>query len=81
MHLRAPVDGTQLPAATVGIIDRLVAAKSRTREMGSGPRIPALDRLIAAEIAAAAGAASKMLDRPPSDLAAADRLFRRLIRA
>ena len=62
-------------------LDRLVAAKSRTREMGSGPRIPALDGLIAAETAAAAGAASEMPGRPPSDLEAADRLFRRLIPA
>jgi hypothetical protein len=52
----------------------------RTREMGSGPRIPVLDRLIAAEIADAAGSASEMPGRPPSDLEAADRLFRRLIR-
>ncbi len=48
--------------------------------MGSGPRIPALDRLIAAEIAAAAESASEMPGRPPFELAAADRLFRRLIR-
>lgn len=80
MHLQALIDGTDLPAAIVRIIDRLVAAKSHTREMGSGPRIPALDRLIAAEIAAAAGSASEMPGRPPSDLETADRLFRRLIR-
>jgi hypothetical protein len=49
--------------------------------MGSGPRIPALDRLIAAEIAAAAGSASAMPGRPTADLEAANRLFRRLIRA
>jgi uncharacterized protein len=81
MHLQALIDGADLPPATVRVIDRLVAAKSQTREMGSGPRIPALDRLIAAEIAAAAGTASEMPGRPPSDLEAADRLFRRLIRA
>ena len=81
MHLQALLDGTGLPAATVRTIDRLVAAKGRTREMGSGPRIPALDRLIAAEIAAAAGSATEMPGRPPADLEAADRLFRRLIRA
>jgi uncharacterized protein len=81
MHLQALIDGTDLPAAAVSVIDRLVEAKGRTREMGSGPRIPALDRLIAAEIAAAAGVASDMPGRPPSDLETADRLFRRLIRA
>lgn len=80
MHLQALIDGTDLPAATVRVIDRLMAAKSRTREMGSGPRIPTLDRLIATETAAAAGAASEMPGRPPSDQEAADRLFRRLLR-
>ena len=59
------IEGTDLPAATVRTIDRLVAAKSQTREMGSGPRISALDRLIAAEIAAAAGSAYEMPGRPP----------------
>jgi predicted nucleotidyltransferase len=81
MHLAALIDGTDLPAATVRVIDRLVAAKSRTREMGTGRRIPALDRLIASEIADAAGAASAMPGRAASDVAAADRLFRRLIDA
>ena len=80
MHLQALIGGTDLPATTVRIIDRLVAAKNQTREMGSGPRIPALDRLIAAEIAAAARSASAMPSRPPSDLEAADQLFRQLIR-
>jgi predicted nucleotidyltransferase len=80
MHLQALVDGTDLPAATVTVIGRLVAAKSRTREMGTGPRIPALDRLIAAEIAAAAGSAGDAPGRPPADLEAADQLFRHLIR-
>ncbi|HEV8391510.1 MAG TPA: nucleotidyltransferase domain-containing protein [Dongiaceae bacterium] len=81
MHLQALIDGTDLPAMTVKIIDRLVAAKSRTREMGLGRRIPALDRLIAAEIAGAAGSATEMPGRPLSDLETADSLFRRLIRA
>ena len=81
MHLQALIDGTELPAATVRIIDRLVAAKSQTRELGSGPRVPALDRLIAAEIAAAAQSVAEMPGRRPSELETADRLFRRLIRA
>jgi uncharacterized protein len=79
MHLQALVDGADLPAATIKVIERLVAAKSRTRELGSGPRIPALDRLIAAEIAAA-GSVGEAGGRPAADLEAADRLFRRLIR-
>jgi predicted nucleotidyltransferase len=80
MDLHGLLAGTDLPPATVGRIDALVAAKSRTREMGSGSRIPALDRLIAAEIAHAASSAGQAPKRLPADLAAADRLFRRLIR-
>jgi uncharacterized protein len=79
MHLKALIDGRDLPVATIKVIERLVAAKSRTRELGSGPRIPALDRLIAAEIAAA-GSVGEADGRPAADLEAADRLFRRLIR-
>ena len=81
MNLQALMEGTDLPAATIKVIAQLVAAKSRTRELGSGPRIPALDRLIAAEIASAAGSVADAPGRPATDLAAADRLFRRLIRA
>lgn len=80
MHLQALIDGTDLPAATVRIIDLLVAAKSQTREGDAGSRIPALDQLIAEEIETAAGSATKMTGRPSSDLEAADRLFRSLIR-
>lgn len=80
MHLQALIAGADLPAATVRTIDTLVAAKSRTRKMGSGARIPVLDRLIAAEIAHAEESSAQAPKRPPTDLAAADRLFRRLIR-
>lgn len=80
MHLQALIEGTGLPAGTIRIINRLVAAKSRTRELGSGPRIPVLDRLIAAEIGAAAGSAGEMAGRTAADLEEADRLFRRLVR-
>jgi hypothetical protein len=39
----------------------------------------AVDRLVAAEIAAAAAAACDAPGRPPAELAASDRLFRSLI--
>jgi predicted nucleotidyltransferase len=80
MQLQALIAGTDLPAAVARTIDTLVATKSRTRETGSGARIPALDRLIAAEIAHAAELAAHAPKRTPADLDAADRLFRRLIR-
>jgi predicted nucleotidyltransferase len=79
MHLQALIGGTDLPAATITIIEQLVAAKSQTREMGFGPRIPVLDRLIAAEIGTATEAAREAPSRPLADMEAADRLFRRLI--
>ena len=79
MHLQALIGGTDLPAATITIIEQLVAAKSQTREMGFGPRIPVLDRLIAAEIGTATEAAREAPSRPSADMEAADRLFRRLI--
>jgi uncharacterized protein len=80
MHLQALIDGTGLPSATVKSIERLVAAKGQTREMGSGPRIAVLDRLIAAEIAAAAESIEEAPRRQSADLDAADRLFRSLVR-
>ncbi len=81
MHLHELVAKTALPAATMRIIESLVAAKSRSREMGSGPRIPALDRLIAEEIAHAIGSGGDAPKRPPADVIAADRLFRCIIGA
>lgn len=79
MQLQALVAGTDLPSATVRTIDRLVNIKRATREMGSGPRIPVLDRLIAAEIAASAKLIAGAPERSASDIGAADRLFRSLI--
>lgn len=80
MQLQALMASVGLPAATIATIERLVEAKSRTREMGSGLRIPILDRLISAEIAAAAKFVDGAPKRPDSEVKAADRLFRRLIR-
>jgi len=45
MHLQALMAAVDLPPATSRTIEALVTAKSRTREMGTGPRIPVLDRL------------------------------------
>lgn len=81
MNLQALMEGTNLPAATIKVIAHLVAAKSRTRELGSGPHVPVLDRLIAAEIASAGASVAGAPGRPATDLEAADRLFRRLVRA
>lgn len=80
MHLSALLADADLPTATLGKIEALVAAKRQTREMGSGKRIPALDRLIAAEITeATATIATTAPKRGAAELAAADRLFRRLL--
>lgn len=81
MHMAALLAAADLPPATLGKIEGLVAAKRQTREMGSGRRIPVLDRLIAAEIdKASATIAATEPRRAPAEIAAADGLFRHLLR-
>lgn len=81
MHLTALMDETDLPATTRRRIDRLVDVKRHTREMGSGRPIPLLDRLIAGEISWATAHGADVPKRGADEVAAADRLFRRLIGA
>ncbi len=81
MQLQALMASTDLADAVSQTIDRLVETKRRTREMGSGPRIAVLDRLIRTEVAAAAKLIAGAPERSADDRAAADRLFRSLIRA
>jgi hypothetical protein len=79
MNLAELRAGLDLPAELSALLDNLLARKAATRELGEGPRLPALDRLIEAEIAAAE---RTLLDiaPPPLDLqAAADALFRDLV--
>ena len=80
MRLQHLMAATDLPTATAATIERLVEMKSRAREMGTGSPIPVLDRLVASEIAAAAKFVENEPTRSASDVRAADRLFRRLIR-
>lgn len=81
MQLQALMASTELAETASRTIDRLVEIKRKTREMGSGPRIAVLDRLITAETTAAAKLIESAPERSTGDIAAADRLFRRLIRA
>jgi predicted nucleotidyltransferase len=76
-RLRAGVD---LPAAAAAEIDRLLAAKQRTRELGEGPRFRALDDFMLGEFALAeASAEQPHVDAKTVDAATA--LFRALVRA
>ena len=81
MQLQALMTSTELGETVTRTIDRLVETKRKTREMGSGQRIAVLDRLITTETAAAAKLIEGAPERSASDSAAADRLFRSLIRA
>lgn len=60
MDLPGLLAGVTLGAAERGELDRLLALKARSAEIGFGPRLPRLDRLIAGELDAAPR-------RPPDD--------------
>ncbi len=75
-ELRAGLD---LPAALSDFLDELLARKARTRELGDGPRLPLLDHLIEAEIAAAEATLTELSAPPPDLCAAADALFRDMV--
>jgi len=71
--------GVALSSAVAAEIDRLLAAKQRTRELGDGPRFAALDDFMLAEFALA----EATTERPRVDaetVAAATGLFRALVR-
>lgn len=79
MNLGALRDGLDLPAELSELLDELLARKVATRELGEGPRLPALDRLIEAEIAATEAGLLDIAAPPPDLQEAADRLFRDLV--
>lgn len=72
--------GCALPADTDAVLDDLIARKRRTKELGDGPRIPALDRFVAATFADAR-ADPRPRRRPVEGLVErADEVFRDLVR-
>lgn len=78
MNLQALCAGVELDAATEAEIAHLLDLKARSREMGAGPRIPVLDRLIATEFD---WARRQPASRPDTDLRAeAEALFRGIVR-
>jgi predicted nucleotidyltransferase len=79
MDMDGLIAGVRLPRAVPAEIDRLLAAKQRTREMGEGPRFSALDAFMLEEFAAAEAST----ERPKvgaGTVAAATALFRKLVR-
>ena len=71
--------GLALAPALDGLLDALLARKAATRELGEGPRLPEVDRLIEAEIAATEQVLLEIAAPPPDLQEAADRLFRELV--
>ncbi|MCB9948002.1 MAG: nucleotidyltransferase domain-containing protein [Rhodospirillaceae bacterium] len=77
MNIQAMSHGLDLDAETVDAIARLLALKRAAREMGVGPRMPGLDRLVQDEFAWARQAS---LPEGRRDLRAeANGLFRRIV--
>lgn len=72
--------GTDLPADVAVAIDRLLAAKAATKELGEGDRIPMIDKLIESEFAAASADALPPEPIDPRLAGEADDLFRALVR-
>ena len=77
MNLQALMNASDLPATIVSMINELVEAKSRTRELGNARRLPELNRLIADELGRAAELPARL--PLPDDLASANRLFLELV--
>lgn len=72
--------GTDLPPDVAQSIDRLLAAKAATKELGEGERIPTIDALIESEFAAARANALPLDPVDPRLAREADDLFRVLVR-
>ncbi len=79
MDMARLLAGVRLARAVAGEIDALLAAKRRTRELGEGPRLAALDDFMLGEFARAEAST----ERPKVEqetVAAATALFRKLVR-
>lgn len=79
MNLAQLRAGLDLPEALSAILDELLARKAVTRELGEGPRLPTLDALIEAEIAAAQTGLDGIAALAPDLTAAADALLQQLV--
>jgi hypothetical protein len=79
MNLQDLVSASDLPEALVEIIQDLVEAKSRTRELGNARRAPELDKLIRDELSRAAELPERLSSA--NDRAAADQFFLDLVNA
>ena len=71
--------GTDLPPDVAQAIDRLLAAKAATKELGEGERIPTIDALIESEFIAASAEALPPDPVDPHLAREADDLFRNLV--
>ena len=77
MNLQTLIDGLDLDAGTTAKIAEMLEQKSRSRELGNGPRIDEVDELIAAEFDLARNAEPEA--KQPDHRAEADQLFRDII--
>ncbi len=80
MAFQALRDGTVLPDAVEVFLDTLLAKKSKTKEMGNGPRVSMLDELIQQELAWAETAAKGPSIKQPALLDNANTVFRQILK-
>ena len=79
MSLAELLAGVRLPSEVGAFVEDLLARKVRTRELGAGPRIPALDDWIEGEIRVAEASIGDLKPADQSILAPANDLFRQLV--
>jgi len=77
MAMHDLIDGLDLPAGFRSAVAELVEKKRRTRELGLGPRVPALDTFIGTAFSTAASAPDERGEPPPTE--EADALFRAIL--
>lgn len=77
MALHDLMGGLDLPADFRSAVADLVEKKRRTRELGLGPRVPALDTFIEVAFATAASSPDEKSEAPPME--EADALFREIL--
>jgi len=79
MSLAALMDGVALPAAVGEFIEDLLQRNAKTKEVGRGPRVAALDTLIEEEIELSRPGSEKIPPVAHDILDAANDLFRELV--
>ncbi len=80
MNLQDLVAGTNLPSGLVTELEKLLIQKSRSKEVGEAPRIPAIDDFITSEFTWAREAVNELRSDRQDMKVEADALFRAIVK-